>query len=449
MSIRIRNSPSRWGAVAQLFHWTIVAMIIGQFLLANIAEKLPAGVAKLGTLAHHKSVGITILGLAVLRLLWRSLNKPSPGLPGDLKPYERVLAHITHHGLYLLLFILPLSGWMMSSAKNYPVSWFGIGHPLPNLVSPNETLFGLLKQTHGMLATALLVIAALHVLGALQHHFVRKDDVLRRMLPFTAKDTPHGAAKLAAAAVAAVLVAVLAFRTLQPAQKSVTETPPPAVQAAPSPAAEPASAPAAESAASPAPTGIQGAVTSAPPATSAPAAAPAPAASAPPAWSSDPASSALEFTFVQAGAATQGSFGKFKADIDFSPGKTPKGRFNVSIETTSVDTRDKERNDQLRTADLFDVANQPRATYVATQFTAKGDGYEAKGKLTLRGVTREVPLTFTFQSDTGNKGATLKGTAAFKRLDFGVGQGEWKSTEWVSDEVQVNFDLHLVPRGGN
>jgi cytochrome b561/polyisoprenoid-binding protein YceI len=437
MSRQIRNNASRWGAVAQSFHWVIVAMIISQFALASIADDLPAGVAKLGTLARHKSVGITILGLAILRLLWRMLNKPSPALPGDLKPYERVLAHLTHHGLYLLLFILPLSGWMMSSAKNYPVSWFGIGHPLPNLVTPNETLFGILKQTHEVLATTLLVLAALHVLSALQHHFVRRDDVLRRMLPFTAKGTPNGTLKLLATAVAAVLAAVLAFRTLQPAQKPpAAETPAPlAAEPAPNPAAaaEPvAPQPAAAAAAVvPLAAGKAGSPKSA-------------AALAAAGWRSDPASSALEFTFVQAGAATQGSFGAFNADIDFTPGASPTGRFNVSIETASIDTRDKERNEQLRTADLFNVAAQPTATYVATQFAAQGAAYEARGKLTLRGVTRNVPLRFTFEG--GEQSATLKGSATIKRLDFGVGQGEWKSTEWVSDEVQVSFNLHLVPR---
>ena len=95
--------------------------------------------AKLATLARHKSVGITILALALLRLLWRLYNRNSPPLPANLKPYERGLAHLTHYGLYLLLFAMPLSGWMMSSAKNYPVSWFGV-FTLPNLVQPDEGL---------------------------------------------------------------------------------------------------------------------------------------------------------------------------------------------------------------------------------------------------------------------------------------------------------------------
>jgi cytochrome b561 len=190
----LTNTVDRWGSVSKLFHWTIVALLITQFVLANLAEDLPLGLAKLAMLARHKSVGITILGLAVLRLLWRLGAGPTPPLPSDLKPHERALAHLTHYGLYALLFALPLTGWAMSSAKNYPVSWFSIGGALPNLVAPDEQLFEILKETHEILATALIVVTVLHAGAALVHHFHRRDDVLRRMLPF---GRPRGAAATA------------------------------------------------------------------------------------------------------------------------------------------------------------------------------------------------------------------------------------------------------------
>jgi cytochrome b561 len=180
----LTNTIDRWGSVSKLFHWGIVVLLITQFVLANLAEDLPLGLAKLAMLARHKSVGITILGLALLRLLWRFGAGPTPPLPADTRPYERALAHLTHHGLYLLLFALPLTGWAMSSAKNYPVSWFSIGGALPNLVAPDEQLFGILKETHEILATALIAVTMLHAGAALLHHFHRRDDVLRRMLPF-------------------------------------------------------------------------------------------------------------------------------------------------------------------------------------------------------------------------------------------------------------------------
>jgi cytochrome b561 len=179
----IRNTTARWGAVAQLLHWLIVVLIITQVVLASIAEDLPLGMKKLAMYARHKSVGITILGLAVLRLAWRWAN-PTPALPDTLKPYERRLATLTHAALYLILFAMPLTGWTMSSARGFPVSWFGF-FQLPDLVPKNQSLFEALRQTHDTLALMLGAVVFLHVAAALKHHFMLKDDVLRRMLPFT------------------------------------------------------------------------------------------------------------------------------------------------------------------------------------------------------------------------------------------------------------------------
>ncbi len=179
----VRNSLQRWGSFAQLLHWVIVALIALQVTLALIADDLPLGMKKLAMLARHKSVGITILGLAAIRLIWRWTN-PTPALPETLKPYERVLAHVTHAALYLLLFAMPLSGWLMSSARGFPVSWFGLVQ-LPDLVPKSKPLYEALLQTHDLLALALGAVVLLHVAAALKHHYVLKDDVLRRMLPFT------------------------------------------------------------------------------------------------------------------------------------------------------------------------------------------------------------------------------------------------------------------------
>jgi cytochrome b561 len=152
-------------------------------VLASIADELPLGMKKLAMLARHKSVGITILALALIRLLWRWAN-PTPTLPDTLKPYERSLAQFTHAALYGLLFAMPISGWLMSSARGFPVSWFGF-FQLPDLVPKNKALYDWMLTTHDALAWTLGVIVALHVAAALKHHYLLKDDTLRRMLPFT------------------------------------------------------------------------------------------------------------------------------------------------------------------------------------------------------------------------------------------------------------------------
>ncbi len=179
----IRNTPRRWGSLARFLHWLIVVMIIAQVILANIAEDLPLGVRKLAMFARHKSVGITILALAVIRLGWRALN-PTPPLPDTLQPYERRLANFSHAALYFLLFAMPLTGWMMSSARWFPVSWFGF-FQLPDFVPKDSSLYDAMKGIHDSLALALYALVSLHVAAALKHHFVKKDDVLRRMLPFS------------------------------------------------------------------------------------------------------------------------------------------------------------------------------------------------------------------------------------------------------------------------
>jgi polyisoprenoid-binding protein YceI len=159
-------------------------------------------------------------------------------------------------------------------------------------------------------------------------------------------------------------------------------------------------------------------------------------------WSIQPKESKLTFVGEQAGAKFEGNFDKFTADISFDPKNLAASRFDVKIDTASVNTQDGERDTTIKSADLFDVKKFPSAQYVADKFTDKGGNkYSATGKLTLRNVTKDVPIDFTFESKDG--GAWLKGTAKIKRLDFGVGQGEWKDTSTVGNDVQVRFALRL------
>jgi cytochrome b561 len=178
-----QSSQTRYSAVAQGFHWLIAALIVVQFTLAWSADDLPLGARKLALLARHKSFGMTILMLAMLRLLWRLLNRP-PELPAGMSAIEKKLARATHVLFYVLLFVMPLTGWMMSSAKNYSVSWFD-QFTWPNLIGPSERAFDLLRTTHDTLSWLLFALALLHILAAMKHHFWNKDDVLKRMLPFT------------------------------------------------------------------------------------------------------------------------------------------------------------------------------------------------------------------------------------------------------------------------
>jgi polyisoprenoid-binding protein YceI len=158
-------------------------------------------------------------------------------------------------------------------------------------------------------------------------------------------------------------------------------------------------------------------------------------------YSADAAQSRLEFTGVQAGAEFKGVFHKFTAIVDFAPDAPANSRIDVQIDMNSVDSMDKDRDGTMRGPDIFDVGHFPTAHYVTRSISKTAAGYSAIGALTLRGVTKDVPIDFQFAADPG--GAKLTGSAKLKRLDFGVGQGDWKSTEWVGDAVKVSFSLAL------
>src|SRR3984893_7522643 len=161
-------------------------------------------------------------------------------------------------------------------------------------------------------------------------------------------------------------------------------------------------------------------------------------------YTADPAASRLEFTGVQEGAEFKGVFRKFTAAIDFAPDALESSRFDVQIDLNSVDSMDKDRDTTIRGPDIFDVAHSPTAHYVTRSFVKTAAGYSAVGALTLRGVTKDVPIDFQFTPSAA--GAKLEGSAKLKRLDFGVGQGDWKSTEWVGDAVKISFSLVLKPK---
>ncbi|HEV2230286.1 MAG TPA: YceI family protein [Steroidobacteraceae bacterium] len=180
------------------------------------------------------------------------------------------------------------------------------------------------------------------------------------------------------------------------------------------------------------------------------AAPPAAAAAAPAAvaarYTLDPAKSSLEFTFLQAGAKDTGRFPRFAVTLD-CPGADPAGgRLEVTVEVAAVDTGDQDRDDVLRSDDLFAVAKFPRAHFLATRIVKTAAGYEADGALTIRGVTRDTKVPFTFREATEGGVAVgyLTGKTVVRRLDFGVGQGDWKATDQAGNEVTVSFALRLT-----
>ena len=160
----------------------------------------------------------------------------------------------------------------------------------------------------------------------------------------------------------------------------------------------------------------------------------------------DPAKSSLEFTFLQAGARNTGRFPRFTVTLEV-PGADPAGgRLEVTVDVAALDTGDKDRDETLRSDELFAVKKYPQATFSATHITKAAGGYEAVGPLTIRGVTRETHVPFTFREATEGGAAVgyMTGKVEVRRLDFGVGQGEWKATDQAGNEVTLSFNLRLT-----
>ena len=165
----------------------------------------------------------------------------------------------------------------------------------------------------------------------------------------------------------------------------------------------------------------------------------------------DQTKSTLEYQFVQAGAQNKGKFTHYAVTLDFSSDNLATSKLDVVVETTSLDTGDKDRDDALKGADLLSVAKFPQARFTSTQITKTANGYDAVGKLTLHGVSRDIHVPFSFRTadEQGKPAGYLLGKTALKRLDFGVGQGDYKSTEWVGNDVSVSYSLRLVPAAGH
>jgi cytochrome b561 len=176
----LRSHKAGFGSITKSLHWVMAALFISVFAVGWYMDFLPLGMAKLEWMSRHKSLGVTVLALAVLRIVWR-LYEPTPDALGK-HVLERLAAKVGHLGLYAVMLAMPLTGWMMSSAANFPVSVFGL-FTLPNLVAPDQGLFETLKTAHFLLSWAIVVLVLGHVAAALKHHFIDRDATLRRMLP--------------------------------------------------------------------------------------------------------------------------------------------------------------------------------------------------------------------------------------------------------------------------
>lgn len=173
-----KNTYQRYGLVSIFLHWLMAVLIIGLLALGLYMVALPISLEKLKLYGWHKEFGMLVLFLVVFRLCWRLINiTPTLSLPW----LEKIAARMVHWSFYLLMFAMPISGWLITSAANLPVSFFGL-FVLPDLVSANENSRLLFQTIHQWLGYIFIAIIILHASAALKHHFINKDDILRRIL---------------------------------------------------------------------------------------------------------------------------------------------------------------------------------------------------------------------------------------------------------------------------
>jgi cytochrome b561 len=180
-------SSTRYTGLAIALHWLIAVAILGSFAVGLYMADLPLSPQKLKLYSWHKWAGVTIFLFVAVRLGWRLLHRP-PELPAAMPAWQRKVAEATHVLLYVLMIAVPLSGWLMSSAKGFQTVWFGV-LPLPDLLSKNEDLGKLLAEVHELLNWSMAALVVAHLGAALKHHFFDRDDVLTRMLPFLRNPT--------------------------------------------------------------------------------------------------------------------------------------------------------------------------------------------------------------------------------------------------------------------
>jgi len=167
--------------VAKTLHWLMAVLLFGLLALGFTMTDLPLSPRKLQLYSWHKWAGVTVFLLVLFRLAWRATHRPPP-LPTHMPKVMRFAAHAGHALLYGLMIVIPLSGWLMSSAKGFQTVWFGV-LPIPDLVAKNQELGDLLQTVHLSLNLLLVAVIAGHIGAALKHHVIDRDDVLTRMLP--------------------------------------------------------------------------------------------------------------------------------------------------------------------------------------------------------------------------------------------------------------------------
>jgi cytochrome b561 len=413
------STRQRYTAVAIGLHWAIALLIIGLLAVGWLMDDfIPSGPGspKTAIIQLHKSFGITVLLLTIVRIVWRLMNPPPP--EPAMPALQKFVASAVHVLLYVLMIAMPLTGWIMASAQigQHETRFFGTFEMyVPGIATlPAETREPLaegFEQVHHNLAWVIVGLLGLHVAGAVKHQFIDKDGLMARIAPGVfgrtagPPDDGHGAIWAFGAAIA-VFAAIVAT-------SMATAAPP----AGPVVAQEEQQAPASQA----------------------------------PAWTVDAAKSSLAFKFGYMGKDYEGKFPEWTAKIQLdtdapaNPDTPVDGYVRVAIPLGKVSTGQSYFDENVVQGDWFDVTKSPEAIFEVKGgvYKTSDTAYEATGVLTIKGVAHPVRLPFTLIVAGTN--ATMHGEVTLSRLTLGVGAGTASKgsgdAEWVADDVKVVIDV--------
>ncbi len=441
-------SSERYSSVAAILHWTIAALILGQIAGGLYMHNLPStSPIKFDLFQLHKSFGLSVLALALVRLGWRLTHK-APPLPAATPGWQKLAARAVHWAFYALMILTPLAGLAIVSVSplEIPTKWFGI-IPVPHLPffggETSRALEDVMKERHEFLAFAILYLLGLHVAAALKHQFFDKDGVFSSILP---EKKRHW---MGAGAIVAVLAAGAAFYLLAPGPRIAAAG---AVMPEHS-HGDAATVPADEKAHHGADDSVyaddhehgagsdhdsDSASVGDPTANTA-----TQKANKSAKWAVNYAASHLKFFGMESGETFEGGFSDYKAVISFDPDDLAHAKIDVTVTTSSAAAGSDLRDSSLPGGEWFDVKNHPAATFASTAVRKAGAGYEADGVLTIKEFKK--PVTLIFDLTISGDDAVATGHADLIRTDFGLGEASsWVDDEGVALEVRVEFEIHAA-----
>ncbi len=393
------NGETHYGWLAKSFHWIIAILIFGLICVGFYMESMPNSPQKFEIYGLHKSFGLMVLWLAGLRLIWRHISKPPRALDTHQR-WEKILSKITHILLYIAMISMPLSGWLMSSAGEYPVSFFGL--QMPALTDKNPALAGLMNSAHSYLAYCLIAAIFLHSAGAIKHHIIDGDITLKRMVPSRLFVLWQFVILVALIILALVVIKLGILNKLSgfgeqaEIQEVVTKQPEPKPRVNEN------------------------------------------------IWRIVKEQSSIQFSSSVYQTPFTANFNDFDGKIVFDPNDLTGSSADIRINLKSVDSGDANRDAQMMGGEWFNVADGAYAQYRITQFEkGTNNTYIAIGDLTLAKKTMPVILPFTLDIAEVNQEnrAFMEATVKLNRLDFDLGAGQWVDKDSVEHEVDVRIKL--------